>query len=209
MFCGSCRNRWQGGLLRHRQGLFLPGLRRLIPFHVSKQYNCFHLFFLPLKKFHIHYAAVCPQCASIYELGPRRVPRRRRKGGHHLPDGFGPHPPVKEESYAEKYRSTALAVSVITAMACLKYALFQGGELRPVSLAPQRAVLSNKTPGRSWCTRTIPFQLYFFPTENGPAPLAYVKRLGVWVQDYPGNRGVSPACTVNGTVYYFLACLRA
>ena len=43
----------------------------------------------------------------------------------------------------KKYRSTALAVSVITAMACLKYALFQGGELRPVSLAPQRAIPSS------------------------------------------------------------------
>ena len=102
----------------------------------------------------------------------------------------------------KKYRSTALAVSVITAMACLKYALFQGGELRPVSLDPQRAAVKQDA-GAELVYADDSFQLYFFPTENGPAPLAYVKRLGVWVQDYPGNRGVSPAYTVNGTVYYF------
>ena len=102
----------------------------------------------------------------------------------------------------KKYRSTALAISVITAMACLKYALFQGGELRPISLDPQRAAVKQDA-GAELAYADDCFQLYFYPAENGPAPLAYAKRLGVWVQDYPSSRGISPTCTVNGTVYCF------
>lgn len=33
------------------KGCSCPGCGGQSPFHVSKQYNCFHLFFLPLKKF--------------------------------------------------------------------------------------------------------------------------------------------------------------
>ena len=64
----------------------------------------------------------------------------------------------------KKYRSTALAVSVITAMACLKYALFQGGELRPVSLAPQRAAVKQDA-GAELVYADDSFQLYFFQDQ--------------------------------------------
>ena len=62
------------------KGCSCPGCGGQSPFHVSKQYNCFHLFFLPLKKFHIHYAAVCPQCASISELGPEKGAQAEAEG---------------------------------------------------------------------------------------------------------------------------------
>ncbi len=67
----------------------------------------------------------------------------------------------------KKYRSTALAVSVITAMACLKYALFQGGGC---ALSPWLAGGTVKQDaGAELVYADDSFQLYFFPTENGPA----------------------------------------
>ena len=51
------------------KGCSCPGCGGQSPFHVSKQYNCFHLFFLPLKKFHI-----------IYELGPEKGAQAEAEG---------------------------------------------------------------------------------------------------------------------------------
>ena len=48
--------------------------------YISKQYNYFHIFFLPVKKFHIHYAAVCPECSSIFELSPEKGAQAEETG---------------------------------------------------------------------------------------------------------------------------------
>lgn len=92
--------------------------------------------------------------------------------------------------------------AVLVGAACLKYALFGNGDLRPISLDPQRAV-EKLSAGAEPVYADQRFQLYLIPTGDGVSPQAYAKRLGVWVRDYPDGLSISPACTVDGTVYYF------
>lgn len=40
------------------------------PLQLSRKYQYFHAFFLPLFRFHSQYFATCPACASIYEVEP-------------------------------------------------------------------------------------------------------------------------------------------
>lgn len=62
------------------KGCACPSCGSQSPLYISKQYNYFHLFFLPVKKFHIHYTAVCPQCASLYELDAQKGSQAEQEG---------------------------------------------------------------------------------------------------------------------------------
>lgn len=48
--------------------------------HVSRCYDYFHAFFLPLFQYHIHYIATCPHCASAFALD-QEVGRQAQKMG--------------------------------------------------------------------------------------------------------------------------------
>ena len=50
------------------------------PLQLSRKYQYFHAFFLPLFRFHSQYFATCPSCASIYEVEPSAGDRARREG---------------------------------------------------------------------------------------------------------------------------------
>lgn len=50
------------------------------PLQLSRKYQYFHAFFLPLFRFHSQYFATCPACASIYEVEPSAGDRARREG---------------------------------------------------------------------------------------------------------------------------------
>ena len=49
------------------------------PLSVCRSYSYFHAFFLPLVKYHSHYIATCPGCASAFELDPE-LGRRLGRG---------------------------------------------------------------------------------------------------------------------------------
>lgn len=50
------------------------------PLQLSRKYQYFHAFFIPLLKFHSQYFATCPHCASIFEVAPSVGEQARRTG---------------------------------------------------------------------------------------------------------------------------------
>ena len=45
-----------------------PVCGRFSQMHVCRRYDYFHIFFLPLFRYNIHYIATCPHCASAFAL---------------------------------------------------------------------------------------------------------------------------------------------
>ena len=50
------------------------------PLQLSRHYQYFHAFFLPLFRFHSQYFATCPHCASLFEVEQSVGDRARREG---------------------------------------------------------------------------------------------------------------------------------
>ena len=50
-----------------------PACGQLHAFAMTRRYEYFHVFFIPLIKFHVRYLLTCPGCASVCEGMPEEV----------------------------------------------------------------------------------------------------------------------------------------
>ena len=123
----------------------------------------------------------------------------RKKGGISVK---GIQQEVRRRSAVSRGRSPIAGLMAIPLMMLLYSLLFPSGEMSPVTLSPARWV-ERRSDGAVLCLAEEDFCLYYLPEEGEAVPRAFVRRVGVWVLDWPLERKEEPVSRVEGTVYCY------
>ena len=109
---------------------------------------------------------------------------------------------IKPYSQKVRRRSSAAGFLSICLLLFLYAQLFPSGAASPITFSPQR-YLEQRFDSVSLCYEGEEFELFGVRQGDTVLPYAFLKRMGVWVLDYPYKRNETATSFGKDAAYYY------
>lgn len=109
---------------------------------------------------------------------------------------------IRSYSQKARRRSSTAGLLSIPLLLFLYAQLFPSGSFSAFSFSPQ-SYLERRFEQVSLCYEGEEFQLFGVQEGEDVTPAAFVKRLGLWVQDYPHERNLTGTSFGKDASYYY------